>query len=62
MGIANAEGYAQSQEEAKRLCEVFKKKTEEYRKTMRNDELAKKTLQSYIARENRFCSKVKNHS
>ena len=62
MGAANAAGYVQTQEEAKRLCEIFKKKTEDYRKSMRNDELAHKTLESYIARENKFCSKVKNHS
>ncbi len=44
--------------EAMRLCNVFKQKTQEYKKHMRHDELAQKTLESYIARENKFCKKA----
>ena len=45
--------------ESQRICRLFKKKAEDYKKTMRNDLLAKVTLASYEERANLFCSKAK---
>ena len=45
--------------ENERLCKLFSQKAENYRKTMRDDELAKATLASYEHRAERYCSRVK---
>ncbi len=41
-----------------RLCKMFSKKVEEYKKTMRDDELAAKTLISYEHRAEIYCKKA----
>jgi len=43
--------------EGPRLCKIFNKKAFEYEKDMRDDKLAKITLDSYKKRANIFCSK-----
>jgi len=43
--------------EGPRLCKIFNKKAFEYEKTMRDDRLAKVTLESYKKRADIFCSK-----
>ena len=40
-----------------RLCKVFQEKAITYKKTMRHDTYAKKTLESYETRADLFCSK-----
>jgi len=40
-----------------RLCKVFQNKALSYKKTMRNDAYAKKTLESYETRAASYCSK-----
>ncbi len=40
-----------------RLCKMFTEKVESYESTMRNDELAAATLESYKKRMSTFCSK-----
>lgn len=45
--------------ENERLCKLFTRKAEEYKKHMRDDMLAKATLASYEHRAELFCSKVK---
>jgi hypothetical protein len=45
--------------ESERLCTLFQKKAEAYKKTMRHDLLAKVTLASYEERANLFCNKAK---
>jgi len=42
--------------EDERLCNIFENKMERYKKTMRNDELAYTTLESYKKRAQIFCS------
>lgn len=42
--------------EDERLCNIFQKKVEEYKKNMREDELAYTTLESYKKRAQIFCS------
>jgi len=44
-------------QENKRLCKVFQNKVTTYKKTMRSDEYAKKTLASYESRAVHYCSK-----
>ncbi len=44
--------------EAARLCKVFTLKAEKYKKSMRNDEYAKRTLANYLAKEKKFCSEA----
>lgn len=41
-----------------RLCKVFQKKVEDYKKTMRSDFLAATTLASYEHRASLFCKKA----
>ena len=41
----------------KRLCKIFTQKTIDYKKTMRSDFYAQKTLESYKNRSKLFCSK-----
>ena len=43
-------------DENARLCKMFTEKVENYQSTMRNDELADATLESYKKRMSRFCS------
>lgn len=45
--------------ESQRICQLFKKKAEDYKKKMRDDLLAKVTLASYEERANLFCNKAK---
>ena len=40
-----------------RLCKMFTEKVASYKSTMRNDELAAATLESYKKRMSTFCSK-----
>jgi len=47
---------AESNENA-RLCQMFTEKAEDYEATMRNDELAAATLESYKQRMSTYCSK-----
>ena len=47
--------------ENERLCEMFTKKAETYKKTMRDDLLAKVTLESYEHRAELFCKKNKEN-
>jgi len=44
--------------EAARLCKIYTTKTEKYKETMRDDDLAKATLKNYVRIENKYCSKV----
>ncbi len=48
---------AQKQDGQNRLCKLFTMKAKIYKKNMRNDEYAYKTLQSYEQRANEFCKK-----
>jgi len=52
---------AESNENA-RLCEMFTAKAEDYQATMRNDELAAATLESYKQRMSTYCSKSSERS
>ncbi len=60
-GFFNEEADSEKQEllENKRLCELFTKKAEAYKKSMRDDLLAKTTLASYEHRASLFCGKAK---
>jgi hypothetical protein len=40
-----------------RLCKIFQHKALSYKKTMRDDAYAKKTLESYENRAKSYCSK-----
>jgi len=40
-----------------RMCEIFQNEVLSYRKTMQNDEYAKKVLESYENRADLFCLK-----
>jgi len=44
-------------DEAQRLCKVFSEKVEIYKKQMRDDSYAQKTLESYEERAKIFCKK-----
>ncbi len=44
--------------EAARLCKIYTAKTQKYKETMRNDDLAKATLQNYVRVENKYCGKI----
>lgn len=46
-----------AQNENQRLCKLFTEKAETYKKTMREDDLAKKTLESYEKRADIYCVK-----
>ena len=46
----------ESGNENARLCKMFTEKVENYESTMRNDELAAATLESYKKRMSTFCS------
>jgi len=43
--------------ENNRLCKIFTEKATQYKSTMREDDLAKKTLLSYEKRANIYCTK-----
>jgi len=45
-------------QENSRLCKVFKLKVQMYKKHMRQDEYAYKTLDSYEQRAQEFCKKA----
>jgi len=45
-------------EENSRLCKIFSKKVEDYKSTMRQDELAISTLASYEQRADIYCKKA----
>jgi len=45
-----------------RLCNIFSKKVEKYESTMRNDDLAKATLDSYKVRMASFCGSSSSRS
>lgn len=51
-----AELKAVESNENARLCKMFTEKVENYQSTMRNDELAAATLESYKKRMSTFCS------
>jgi pyruvate formate-lyase activating enzyme-like uncharacterized protein len=56
-GFTNeAELKAVESNENARLCKMFTEKAENYQSTMRNDELAAATLESYKKRMSTFCS------
>ena len=56
-GFTNeAELKAVESNENTRLCKMFTEKVENYESTMRNDELAAATLESYKKRMSTFCS------
>jgi len=59
-GFFKAEESQESMKAAKeneRLCQLFTEKAETYKKTMREDDLAKKTLESYEKRASIYCHK-----
>jgi len=60
-GFFNAESNASKKEdiENERLCKLFTEKAKAYKKNMRQDELAVKTLRSYEKRASRYCIKAK---
>ena len=60
-GFYNDEAQGEKAEmvENERLCKLFTKKVEDYKKNMRDDMLAKKTLASYEHRASLFCAKAK---
>ena len=60
-GFYNNEAQGEKAEmiENERLCKLFTKKVEDYKKHMRDDILAKKTLASYEHRASLFCAKAK---
>ena len=53
-----AEAKAQRAEQA-RLCTVYTKKIEKYKKTMRDDELAQATLNNYVRLQTKYCDAAK---
>jgi len=60
-GFFNEEEAQQKEQllENERLCKLFTKKAEEYKKRMRDDLLAKTTLASYEHRASLFCGRAK---
>lgn len=57
-GFTNeAESKAAESNENARLCKMFTEKVKHYESSMRNDELAAATLESYKQRMSTFCSK-----
>ena len=66
LSVLNAGFFNEDQESEKaqrleneRLCKLFTKKIEDYKKTMRDDILAKTTLASYEHRASLFCARAK---
>jgi hypothetical protein len=61
--MAGMDGWSQDKDEAEkaaeiekdRLCTVYIKKVNDYKKTMRNDELAQATLANYVRLQNKYC-------
>ena len=53
-----AEAEKAKKAEAARLCQVFTMKAESYKKEMRHDEYAQRTLANYLAKEKKFCSEA----
>lgn len=48
--------------EAERLCKIYTEKTEKYRASMRDDELAQATLENYIRIRDKNCAEAKSHN
>jgi len=44
--------------EKERLCTVYTKKVDTYKKTMREDELAQATLANYVRLQNKYCDAI----
>jgi len=61
-GFFNEEQEAIKQKirENERICKLFMEKAEAYKKTMRNDVLAKTTLASYYHRAKLFCDHARD--
>lgn len=55
----NSSESLKEQQESERLCKLFTEKAETYKKTMRSDDLAFKTLQSYEKRAALYCKTEK---
>lgn len=49
---------ADEQAENKRMCTICKKKVTQYKKDMRDDDLAIATLKNYERRLDKYCSKL----
>ncbi len=60
--INDTERKAAESNENARLCKMFTEKAKHYESTMRNDELAAATLESYKQRMSTFCSKSSERS
>jgi len=63
--MAGMSGWSQETEEEKaakieaaRICQIYKDKTDKYKETMRDDDMARATLKNYIRIENKYCVKV----
>jgi hypothetical protein len=52
----NKEAENKEKEEAARLCEIYKVKIEKYKKTIRDDELARATLDNYERVKDKYCN------
>jgi len=48
--------------EAQRLCKVYTAKVEDYKKTMRDDELAQATLNNYVRLQTKYCATSENNT
>ena len=55
---AQVEQEKEQKAEAARLCKIYTAKTEKYKETMRDDDLAKATLKNYVRVENKYCGKI----
>jgi len=55
--VEETEESVKAKNENQRLCQLFTEKAETYKKTMREDDLAKKTLESYEKRASIYCHK-----
>ncbi|HFQ61866.1 MAG TPA: hypothetical protein ENK39_06155 [Epsilonproteobacteria bacterium] len=64
--MAGMDGWSQDETEAEkaakmekeRLCNVYTKKVDTYKKTMRNDELAQATLANYVRLQGKYCEDI----
>jgi len=54
---AQVEKEKEQKAEAARLCKIYTTKTEKYKETMRDDELAQATLANYVRVETKYCEK-----
>jgi len=67
--MADMGGWSQETEEEKaqkveqeRLCKVYTGKVEDYKKTMRDDELAQATLNNYVRLQTKYCATSENNT